>query len=127
VNVTDPDSPISRQADLVRGDLELLARFSGAYGSLEPRKLEVEAEALRVKLSPESAKLFTAILRRRIAPIVAAMVEGVCAACNVAVPTGLASSILANRGVHVCLRCKRILLPAGEDQPFGRRATGSAR
>jgi hypothetical protein len=122
-----PESPKKLEAGVVLRDLELLARFSDAYPSLEPRSLEVEAEALRIELSPGSAKLFTAILRRRIVPIVAVMVDGVCAECNVAVPTGLASAILAQREVHVCLRCKRILRPLEDDQPTGRRATGSSR
>jgi predicted nucleic acid-binding Zn-ribbon protein len=123
VTKTEPESP-TKVAGVVLRDLELLARFSDSSASLEPRSLEVEAEALRIELSPESAKLFTAILRRRIVPIVAVMVQGVCAECNVAVPTGLASSILAKRELHACFRCKRILRPI---EPGERRATGSAR
>jgi predicted nucleic acid-binding Zn-ribbon protein len=112
---------------VVLRDLELLVRFSDAHASLEARTLDAAAEALRLELSPESAKLFTTVLRRRIVPIVAVMVDGVCAECNVAVPTGLASSILAKREVHVCFRCKRILRPLEDDGPAGPRATRAPR
>jgi predicted nucleic acid-binding Zn-ribbon protein len=124
---TDPELPTSSEATMVRRDLKLLARFAEAYSSFEGASLEVEAEALRIELSPEIAKLFAAVMRRRIAPVVATMVHGVCGECNITVPTGLASSILANRSVRLCLRCKRILRPVEDDPTVERRASGPAR
>src|SRR5882672_2909033 len=107
-----PKAPASLdEAGVVMRDLKLLARFSAAFAFRDLRTLESDADALKTGLSPVAAKLLTSLLRRRTVPIVATMVDGVCAACNVAIPTGLASSILANRELLACLSCKRILIP----------------
>jgi predicted nucleic acid-binding Zn-ribbon protein len=114
------------EAGVVLRDLELLARFAVAFATQDPRAFEADGDTLTMDLSPVAAKLFTPLLRRRIVPIVATMVDGVCAECNVAVPTGLASSIMASRELHICLRCKRILIPLEAVQAAARRADGSA-
>jgi hypothetical protein len=120
--------PASSPGDATVGarDLELLVQFSSAFPSLDLRGFESAAEALERDLSPEAGKLFASVVRRRIVPMVAGLVDGVCAACNVAVPTGLASAILARGGIHACHRCKRILRPMEADQLLERRAAGSA-
>ena len=119
------DQSLADEAGAVMRDHERLARFSSTLSSQELRGGESH-DALMTDLSPVATKLLTALLRRRIVPIVATMVDGVCDECNVAVPTGLASSILANRELHSCLRCKRILVPLDAVQAAARRVVGSA-
>jgi predicted nucleic acid-binding Zn-ribbon protein len=94
-------------------DLRLLGQLSAAFASRSLRELESYAAALAPELSPEAAKIVAVLVRRRIFPFVATLIDGVCGQCNVAVPTGVASSVLAEKEVHVCLRCKRILVARG--------------
>lgn len=79
--------------------------------------LERQANALRARLSPPTARLFDLLARRNISPPVAALENSACGECHVRLPTALANAMIRGSSAHRCPHCKRILVPAPASQP----------
>jgi predicted nucleic acid-binding Zn-ribbon protein len=89
----------------------LLERLSGAIAHLER-----QANAVRGRLSPPTARLLDALARRSISPPVASLENGACGECHVRLPTALANAMVRDSTAHRCPHCKRILVPAVASQ-----------
>ena len=74
--------------------------------------LERQANALRARLSPPTARLLDLLARRNISPPVAALENSACGECHVRLPTALANAMVRGSTAHRCPHCKRILVPA---------------
>ena len=78
--------------------------------------LERQANALRARLSPPTARLLDLLARRNISPPVAALENSACGECHVRLPTALANAMVRGSTAHRCPHCKRILVPAPASQ-----------
>jgi predicted nucleic acid-binding Zn-ribbon protein len=78
--------------------------------------LERQANALRARLSPPTARLLDLLARRNISPPVAALEHSACGECHVRLPTALANAMVRGSTAHRCPHCKRILVPAPASQ-----------
>jgi predicted nucleic acid-binding Zn-ribbon protein len=98
------------------------ARAAGSLGPLLERlsraiaHLESQADALRARLSPPTARLVDLLVRRNVSPPVAALENNACGECHVRLPTALANAMIRGSTAHRCPHCNRILVPAAKSQ-----------
>ena len=89
----------------------LLERLSRAITDLEH-----QANVLRARLSPPTARLLDLLERRNVSPPVAVLENSACGECHVRLPTALANTMIRGLTVHRCPHCKRILVAAAAGQ-----------
>jgi predicted nucleic acid-binding Zn-ribbon protein len=80
-------------------------------GQLEHRLVELEEQrgALRNRISPADLALYDDLRRTLAGTAVVLLKGGICQACGVDVPTGVARAVERGEGVHYCPVCNRLL------------------
>jgi predicted nucleic acid-binding Zn-ribbon protein len=87
------------------------ASLQAEKGQLEHRLVELKEQrgALRNRISPADLALYDDLRRTLAGTAVVLLKGGICQACGVDVPTGVARAVERGEGVHYCPVCNRLL------------------